>query len=441
MSPTRLPDPVDPGAPGPPDPRVPRRRFVQALASDAVTWAATLTGVREAIRDASAGLLDAVRQDALAGAAGPLPGVPAGGVPTDSGHRGTAAPFRLADGRLLLLDQRRLPHHCVEYPCRDAADVSQAIRDRVVTGVSVLGQVAAWGVALGVARAGDVDPRSLRAAMYGSVNTLRNVRPTNACVTSALDRMVACYEANVTEPDATTISRCLWDEAEALRIEAARDQTHLGESGAGLLPWRVDRPTAVIVHGAVGPLAWGGIGTALGIVLAAHREGRAVHVYVGESRPGLEGARLTTWELGESGVPHTLLSDASMGGLLASGRVDVALVAAEAIAANGDTRSTAGTYGLAAIADRHGIPFYVAAPTSIIDTARPDGSALLTGQGDPEGIITVERPEGPPIGTRVMSTSRDVIPADLVTAFVTEIGVLQPPLVPAIADSARIDAR
>jgi methylthioribose-1-phosphate isomerase len=214
----------------------------------------------------------------------------------------------------------------------------------------------------------------------------------------------------------------------------------MAEAGLALLPQPDGRPLQVLTHCNTGPLAAGQFGTALGVVQAAHHAERPIHVWVDETRPYLQGARLTAWELKQAGVDHTLLADGAAASLLAAGSVDVVLVGADRIAANGDTANKVGTYPLAVLAARHGVPFYVVAPLSSVDLSTPDGAAIPIEERAADEVATVRGVRIAPLGTRVYNPAFDTTPAALVTAFVTEAGVLRPPYAGSLAEAVRSTA-
>ena len=221
----------------------------------------------------------------------------------------------------MLVDQRRLPDELVEVVCESAGDVAQAIREMVVRGAPALGQVAAAGLALAAGRAKHSKPYARRAILRGSSNALVNARPTAVSIRWATNRMLARYAAlGELLDDGPAVAAALREEAEAIIGEATADHAVMARLGAVLLPEPPDRPLQLLTHCNTGPLACGQIGTALGVVQALAADGRAVHVYVDETRPWLQGARLTAWELAQAGIPYTLLADAAAGWLLASGR-------------------------------------------------------------------------------------------------------------------------
>jgi methylthioribose-1-phosphate isomerase len=307
---------------------------------------------------------------------------------------GTAVePLRFEDGALLVLDQRALPAEERWIRCETVEQVADCIRTLAVRGAPAIGLAAAYALAL-------ADDRSAAAEL------LRSTRPTAVNLAWALDQ---CRDA----PDALEAARRLHRE----QHEADR---RLAELGAELF---TDR-TRALTHCNAGALATGGYGTACGVLRAAWERGLLAEVWVDETRPLLQGARLTAWELRQAGIPHRVVADSAAGSLMAQGLVDRVVVGADRIAANGDVANKVGTYPLAVLAARHDVPFYVAAPISTIDPATPDGAAIPIEERDPAEVLT---------GGDAFNPAFDVTPAELVTAIVTEAGVLKPPYVESIA--------
>lgn len=403
-----------------------RRRFFRAFAGELFHTAATMAGAAQALQQASVEAAGAILNPD--GAAGIEPG-----VSTPSGPGGFRTAFREEDGALVLVDQRRLPDALVEYTCRSAGEVAYAIREMVVRGAPAIGAAAAIGLALTAAKMRSSKPYARRATLRGGANALINARPTAVNLRWAVERVMARYEAigDLTE-DGDAIALAMRAEADAIVMEATTDHGRLATFGLDILPTPDDRAVNVLTHCNTGPLACGQFGTALGIVQAAHHAERPIHVWVDETRPYLQGARLTTWELAQAGVPHALIADVAAGHLMARGEVDVILVGADRVAANGDTANTVGTYALAVLAARHGIPFYVCAPTSSLDLAMPDGSGIAIEERKAEEVLTFRGVSIAPPGTQVRNPAFDVTPAELIGGIVTEEGVVRAPFEPGL---------
>jgi len=363
-----------------------------------------------------------------------LPAVGSDGHPLQPAPRGFRTPFRFAsDDELLVIDQRRLPDVLVEVPIRTAGDAAAAIRDMVVRGAPAIGQVAAIGLALQAKAARSSPPRTRQAILQGAADTLRNARPTAINLGWAVDRLMARYEAiGPLTADGDGVATALTDEAMAIVAEATDDHGRMAEAGLALLPTIEGRPLRILTHCNTGPLAAGQFGTALGVVQAAHHAERPIHVWVDETRPYLQGARLTTWELDQAGVPHTLIPDMAAGPLMAQGEVDAVLVGGDRVAANGDTANKLGTYMLAVLAARHGVPFIVVAPLSSVDLRTSEGSAIPIEERPADEVTTIRGVRIAPVGTAVHNPSFDVTPGELIHAIVTEEGAIRAPYGPGL---------
>ncbi|HEV2874455.1 MAG TPA: S-methyl-5-thioribose-1-phosphate isomerase [Thermoleophilaceae bacterium] len=328
----------------------------------------------------------------------------------------TVEPLRFEDGVLLILDQRALPGEERWIRCERPADVADCIRTLAVRGAPAIGIAAAYGMAL--AESGPAAAREDRAAADGehapeelaaAGDLLRSARPTAVNLGWAVDQVLA-------SGDPLACARRLHREQEA----ADRRLAALGAE-------RFEPGDRALTHCNAGALATAGYGTAGGVLRAAWERGRLEQVWVDETRPLNQGARLTTWELERAGIPHRLVTDSSAGTLMARGLVDRIVVGADRIAANGDVANKVGTYPLAVLAERHGVPFYVAVPVSTIDPHTPDGAAIPIEERDPSELGA---------GVPAVNFAFDVTPAELVTAIVTEAGVLEPPYEEAIAGVA-----
>ena len=430
---------------GPADPdearRLARRQFFRAFAADAMKAAATVVGAAGALRESSAGMANALLGSADM-ATGP---VEASDAPTIEPSAVFRSPFRLEPEQVVLLDQRRLPEELAEVGCVSGADVAQAIRESIVRGAPLLGQVAACGLALTAGRSLLASPHARRAILFGTANALRNAAPTAAPVRNAMDRMLARAAAiGDLEPNGARMAAGLRDEAEAIVAEAISDHASLAANGAAFFASNPRTGAggilSILTIGSTGALAGGQVGTALAIVRAVRDDGRDVHVLVAETRPWLAGARLVAWELLQAGIPFTLVGDGAAAGLLGRREADAVLVGAEAIACNGDLASDPGSYGLAVVADRHAIPFLVAAPLSTCDRGAADGRALRAEPRPAAEMLSLGGRRIAPEGTSAINPSVDIVPEGLVTAIVTEAGVLRAPFGTALASLASVAA-
>lgn len=318
-----------------------------------------------------------------------------------------------------MIDQRLLPARELIRTYRDYKGVAEAIRTMVVRGAPAIGVAAAMGVALGMK---GVEGKRARTRFETVARTLKATRPTAVNLAWALERMKRVLEENLSL-DADRLFRRMRDEAIAIYREDIEINRALGRYGAELLP----DPCSVLTHCNAGALATAGYGTALGIVRAARESGRKVSVYADETRPFLQGSRLTAWELHKDRIPVTVIADNMAATVLRSGRVNCVVVGTDRTAANGDVANKIGTYPLAVMARRHGVPFYVAAPLSSIDLECASGEQIPIEQRSPREIAEFGGKQITPKGVAIFNPAFDVTPARLVTAIVTERGVAYPP--------------
>jgi methylthioribose-1-phosphate isomerase len=323
---------------------------------------------------------------------------------------------RLQDDVVVLLDQTRLPGEVVEMRLHTWQEVAAAIRTMVVRGAPAIGIAAAYGAALAAACSRAEDTEVLREDVERACAGLAATRPTAVNLPWAMDAMRECAQRPYR--DADDLRAALRGCAEALHAEEVERCRRIGGHGAELLR----AGAQVLTHCNAGALATGGYGTALGVIRSAYRRDPSLHVWVDETRPLLQGARLTAWELREEGISATLITDSAAGWLMAQGKVDAVITGADRVAANGDTANKIGTYTLSLLAKAHGLPFYIAAPTSTIDRK------IATGEDIP---IEHRRPDelGPavPEGFGVYNPAFDVTPAANISAIITEHGVRRPP--------------
>lgn len=327
-----------------------------------------------------------------------------------------------ANGGVRMLDQRLLPHRLVYNDYHRPEEVAAAIRDMVVRGAPAIGVSAAYGLALAAACSPAAGLEDLRADLQAAAAILREARPTAVNLAWAIDRVLATAGRSPAGTPADLAAELL-AEAEAMAEEDVRVCRAIGENALPLVP----QQATFIHHCNTGALATIDYGTALGIIRVAHEAGREVFVYVDETRPRLQGARLTAWELGQLGIPHAVIVDGASGHLMRTRRVDLVTVGADRVAANGDTANKIGTYNLALAARAHGVPFYVAAPTSTIDLATPTGEQIPIEERDPGEVTALGGQPLAPEGTPVFNPAFDVTPAEWITAIITENGVAYPP--------------
>jgi len=322
----------------------------------------------------------------------------------------TVEPIRWTPNTLHLLDQRLLPRDVVWVECRDAHSVAVAIRDMIVRGAPAIGVAAAFGIAM----AKDVP---------NAAEELRAARPTAINLGWAVDRMLRAHARGAD----------LAAEAEAMFHEDVESNKRIGRFGAELL----GNQSTILTHCNAGALATAGYGTALGVIRAAVEGGKRIAVFADETRPYLQGARLTAWELQQDGIDVTLITDNMAGHFFQKQTFDAVIVGADRIAANGDTANKIGTYTVAVLANAHGVPFYIAAPVSTIDINCPSGEAIPIEERSAAEVTSIGNTPIAPEGIHVRHPAFDVTPAKLITAIITDRGVLQPPFKESISNILR----
>jgi len=328
---------------------------------------------------------------------------------------------------IVLIDQTLLPEQLTWRRCADIPSLCRAIVDLAVRGAPAIGVAAAYGMSLAwqLARrdVGDDVPRLLPILQRHAAD-LAATRPTAVNLFWALDRCGRLADQMAARGrSAEEIGTALLAESHAVHDEDVAMCRALGIAGAALLP---DFAT-VLTHCNAGGLATGGYGTALGVIYAAQAAGKTLRVYADETRPLLQGARLTAWELINQGIEVTVLCDSAAASVLRQGKIDAGITGADRIAANGDAANKIGTYPLAVLANRHEVPFYIAAPASTFDPQTPDGGGICIEERDPEEVHRWRDIRITPVGAEAWNPAFDVTPAALVTAFITEHGVLRPP--------------
>jgi len=323
-------------------------------------------------------------------------------------------------GRIRLLDQTRLPAEEVYLETADYREIAGAIRELRVRGAPLIGIAAAYGLALAARSIDTNDREPFLERLREAAAELAATRPTAVNLRWALDRMLSVAEAAASPQEARAR---LAAEARRIHQEDIAANQRLGAHGAALLP----AGASVLTHCNTGSLATGGYGTALGVVRAAWEQEKLNHVYATETRPLLQGARLTAWELSRLGIPFTVIVDSAAGSLLRGGRAQAVVVGADRIAANGDVANKIGTYPLAVLAREAGVPFYVAAPTSTIDLSTASGEEIPIEERDAAEVTSFGGSRSTPEGTDAANPAFDVTPHDYVIAIITEAGVARPP--------------
>jgi methylthioribose-1-phosphate isomerase len=327
------------------------------------------------------------------------------------------------DGRLALIDQTLLPVECREIECLSVEVAWEAIKTLRVRGAPAIGIAAAYGVCLGIQSVRD-SPESEFFSRLGEVcEYLATSRPTAVNLFWALDRMRRTADGLRGKTPAARITARLLEEARAIEAEDRRMCRSIGRYGAELLA----DGSGVLTHCNAGGLATADYGTALAVIFAAHEAGKRLHVFADETRPLLQGARLTAWELLQRGIATTLICDSMAAQVMREGRISAVIVGADRIAANGDTANKIGTYSVAVLARHHQIPFYVAAPSSTFDFSIASGAEIPIEHRHPQEVTHGFGRQTAPSGVDVYNPAFDVTPAELIAAFVTERGVLRPP--------------
>ena len=329
-------------------------------------------------------------------------------------------PIEWRDGRVRLLDQTRLPQQEVWLEIDDHRQIATAIAEMQVRGAPLIGIAAAYGLALAAQSIEAADRGDFLAQLQAVAQSLAATRPTAVNLSWALKRMTLAAEGAL---DPTAARRILVEEALRIHEESEAAERRLAQHGAPLIP----QGAAVLTHCNTGSLATGGYGTALGVIRAAWEQGRVSRVYASETRPLLQGARLTAWELARDGIPATLIADSAAGSLMREGIIGCVIVGADRIAANGDVANKIGTYTHAVLAREHAVPFYVAAPTSTIDLDTASGEQIPIEERSPNEVTTLAGAPIAPEGFEALNPAFDVTPNQYVSAIITEGGVAREP--------------
>lgn len=336
---------------------------------------------------------------------------------------------------VVLIDQRYLPGKEDYLACKSPEAVADAIRDMVVRGAPAIGVTAALGIALGLKQANAQDIETLRHSMESLSTLMASTRPTAVNLFWAIDRMKKRFVELASEgaERVDNVVTGMEAEAVAIRKEDIEINRRMGAHGAELVP----DGARILTHCNAGALATAGYGTALGVVYAAKEAGKNIEVFADETRPFLQGARLTAWELAKNGVPVTLITDNMAGYFMAKGEIDMVIVGSDRIASNGDVCNKIGTYSLAVLAKEHGIPFYAVAPTSTFDLSIASGKEIPIEERSPDEVTHVHGVRLAPEGVAVRNPAFDVTPARLVTAIVCENGIAKAPFTESLSRLAK----
>ena len=328
------------------------------------------------------------------------------------------------DGAVVMIDQRKLPASELYVTCRSAQEVAKAIKSMVIRGAPAIGVAAAMGLALGMRKSRATGTKQFATEFQRLCDLLAGTRPTAVNLFWAIERMKQVFASAAQEGRSVDeIRQRLEEEARRIHDEDVESCRAMGAFGATLVP----DTARILTHCNAGALATAGYGTALGVIRAAKEQGKRVVVMADETRPFLQGARLTAWELIRDGIETTVITDNMAGAMMRLGHVDLVVVGADRIAANGDVANKIGTYGVAVLAREHKIPFYVAAPMSTIDLMTPDGAAIPIEERSEKEVTHVGSARMTPEGARIRNPAFDVTPAAYVTAIVTERGIARPP--------------
>jgi methylthioribose-1-phosphate isomerase len=325
---------------------------------------------------------------------------------------------------IIMVDQRKLPAQEIYVRCRTAPEVAKAIRTMVIRGAPAIGVAAAYGIAIGVRNSTAKGTRQLAVDFQKTCDLMAATRPTAVNLFWAIDRMKRVFaEGAQAGESAEELTARLFREAKLIHDEDVASCRAMGGFGAEMVPDRA----RILTHCNAGALATAGYGSALGVIRAAVEQGKKVAVFADETRPFMQGARLTAWELVRDGINTTVITESMAGPLMRAGEIDLVVVGADRIAANGDTANKIGTYTVAVMAKEHNLPFYVAAPLSTIDLSTPDGDHIPIEERDQREVSHLGSSQLTPVGAHIRNPAFDVTPHRYITGIITERGILRPP--------------
>ena len=330
----------------------------------------------------------------------------------------------LQDDAIVMVDQRKLPGQEVYVRCRTVPEVAKAIRTMVIRGAPAIGVAAAMGIALGMKRSTAKGTNQFAVEFQKNCDLMAGTRPTAVNLFWAIDRMKRAFAEGAQAGESPEeLAARLGREARAIHDEDVANCRAMGGHGAEVVP----DGARILTHCNAGALATAGYGSALGVIRAAVEQGKTVAVFADETRPFLQGARLTAWELLRDGIDTTVITESMAGPLMRAGEIDIVVVGADRIAANGDTANKIGTYTVAVLAHEHHIPFYVAAPLSTIDLSTPDGDRIPIEERDQREVTHFGTARLTPIGVGIRNPAFDITPHRYIAGIVTECGILRPP--------------
>lgn len=335
---------------------------------------------------------------------------------------GEITPIEWVDGKVRILDQSKLPGEIVYLDCRSPEQVAEAIQKMRIRGAPALGIAAAFALALCASNSRQKESKGLLEELEACADSIRATRPTARNLFWAIERMLELARESG-EVAVGELRSALIQEANTILKEDRQTCRQIGDLGAELVPQKA----TILTHCNAGALATGGYGTALGVIRSAVRQGKKVSVLADETRPLLQGARLTAWELSQEGIPVTVITDSMAGTCMQQGKVNLVVVGADRIAGNGDVANKVGTYPLAVLAKEHGVPFYVAAPVSTMDLSLASGDQIPIEERSETEVTEIAGTRIAPLGVSVLNPAFDVTPARLVTAIICEKGILRPP--------------
>jgi methylthioribose-1-phosphate isomerase len=334
------------------------------------------------------------------------------------------------DDAVVMIDQRKLPASEVYVTCKTANEVAKAIKTMVIRGAPAIGVAAAMGIAVGMTRSRATGTKQFTTEFQKTCELMAGTRPTAVNLFWAIERMKKAFAAAAQDGQSVDeIKKRLVAEARAIHDEDVQSCRTMGAHGATLVP----SSARILTHCNAGALATAGYGTALGVIRAAAEQGKTIAVLADETRPFLQGARLTAWELVKDGINTTVITDNMAGAMMRQGQVDLVVVGADRIAANGDVANKIGTYTVAVLAKEHGIPFYVAAPLSTVDLNTADGSRIPIEERNEREVTHVGSNRLTPDGAQIRNPAFDVTPAQYVTAIITERGIARAPFAESLA--------